>query len=612
MLEAWVAKKVLDLAFDKAKGFLAGRKVELTCTRSDLDAAFALLQQGVQRWSEEITFADLKGSRKTANVYVELGVYVLPRATRLEAEENIESRRLDDVFTEGVGHMVILGQPGAGKSTSMKYICHRLLHDECFMRDVQTFPLVVRLRDLNQSLGKTSNDVLSSGVIFPALAKQLGLVFKTHRGTASEDVRDENAGLAESAVLLFLEELRPTIVLDGFDEIATRERRDFALQEVRALMRQLGGARIVMTSRTGEFPYQIENAACYELCSLSTEQVEEFAYKWLADDASAAKFVREVRHSPFADTTIKPLTLAHLCAIFERLGRIPEKPKTVYRKVVSLLIEEWDEQRSVLRTSRYSGFSSDRKFDFLCRLAFELTVFSKGTVFKSDALEIVYKRLCQDFDLRQSESRKVLAELEGHTGLFVQAGYRSYEFAHRSLQEYLSAEYIKGLPSLLSDFAVIAQLPNELAIATAISTNPSSYLVELVMTRLCDAELSLPFYTTFLSRLIQEKPEFNSNDDVIVSLLVLYANYLNRASRAGKQLSLFIFDELSGQFEALMAAVAKRNRRNIIDSYYAIRETVQTVDGSALKVLHKINDLEKFVLPPQLFAREQFLEPKRN
>ena len=610
MLEALIAKKAFDLAFDKAKSFLAGRDVELTCTRTDLDAAFALQQQGVQRWSDEISFKDLRGARATAQVYVDLGVYVLPRATRLEAEEVIESRRLDDVVANLAGHVVLLGQPGAGKSTSMKYICHRLLVDENFLSGVATFPIVIRLRDLNQSSGRVSLDAFSTDVIFPALAKQLGLVFKTRRGSASEEAKEENVGLAEAAVLLFLEELGPTIILDGFDEISTRERREVALHVVRSLMRQLDRAHILMTSRTGEFPYQIENASCYEICPLDDSQIVEFAQKWLSNDTSASKFVNEVRQSPFADTTIKPLTLAHLCAIYERLGRIPEKPKTVYKKVVNLLIEEWDEQRSVSRTSRYSEFSPDRKFDFLCRLAFELTIYSEGTVFGFDQLQVIYKKVCRDFDLRISESRKVLAELESHTGLFVQAGYRTYEFAHRSLQEYLSAEYIKGLPSLLSGKNMIAQLPNEFAIATAISTNPSRYLVELVVTRLCSAHLTLPFYTTFLSRLIQEKPEFNSDDEVILSLLVLYSTYLNRASTKGSQLSLFIFDELAGQFESLMTAVAKRNRRRVIDEYYEVHGETHSVDGSLITVLRRIKKIKQFVLPDELLARQQFLESK--
>ncbi len=49
---------------------------------------------------------------------------------------------------------------------------------------------------------------------------------------------------------------------------------------------------------------------------------------------TAVGFTEQIKKSPFADTAIRPLTIAHLCAIFERAGRIPDKPKTFYRKIV--------------------------------------------------------------------------------------------------------------------------------------------------------------------------------------------------------------------------------------------------------------------------------------
>ena len=75
------------------------------------------------------------------------------------------------------------------------------------------------------------------------------------------------------------------------------------------------------------------------------------------DKNKADDFLYKVKHSPFADTSIKPLNLAHLCAIYNRIGNVPEQPKTIYRKVVNLLIEEWDEQRLIIRKTAFEGFS---------------------------------------------------------------------------------------------------------------------------------------------------------------------------------------------------------------------------------------------------------------
>lgn len=607
MFAEWAIGKALDLAFDKTKQYLRDTKTLLACAKQDVETKLAIHQQGVQSWCEEISFADLGRARSTTNVYVGLSVFVLPRALRIESEETVESQTLETTLADSCEHLVLLGQPGAGKTTSMKYLCYRLQHDESFLPDGPSFPLVLRLRDLNLSTHRSPSNK-EGGVIFPAIAKIFGLKFRSSTDAAFHKVAEELSEIETSIALLFLDEFKPLLVLDGFDELASRKRRDIAIQEIRDLTRQLRNARVLLTSRTGEFRYQIGNATTYEICPLSEPQIEDFAHKWLGDSSRAMRFIGEISHSPFSDTTIKPLTLAHLCAIYDRLGRIPDKPKTVYRKVVNLLIEEWDEQRSVRRQSRYAGFSPDRKFDFLCRLAYELTLSGRGSTFRVHDLRKTYSRLCRDFDLLPKETKQILEELESHTGLFVQAGYEGYEFVHRSLQEYLTAEYIKGLPSLPSASGLIRRLPNELAIAVAISTNPSRYLIELVMSRIRQISLPNDFFTTFVSRLLQEKPEFNAEEEVILALLVLYATYLGGVPRKGQQLQLFIFDDLATQFELLLNALVKRNKRGQMFRYYSKVGVIPTGEPKPLVVLEKRKEADKFQLPDRLYAREQFFE----
>jgi len=77
------------------------------------------------------------------------------------------------------------------------------------------------------------------------------------------------------------------------------------------------------------------------------------------------------------------------------------------------------------------------------------------------------------------EAQQVVNELETHTGLFIQSGYEQFEFAHKSLQEYLAAEYLVKLPSIPPERRILFKLPNELAIAVTISSNPSDYIIQV-------------------------------------------------------------------------------------------------------------------------------------
>ena len=213
--------------------------------------------------------------------------------------------------------------------------------------------------------------------------------------------------------------------------------------------------------------------------------------------------------------------MAHLCAIYERIGTIPSKPKTVYRKIVSLLLDEWDEQRSVKRASKYSEFETDRKFEFLSHIAYYLTTHIKSTIFEKEHFEETYKNIYKDFGLNVNQCELVANELESHTGLFIQNGYKKYEFSHKSLQEYLTAEYIVRLPSIPVKKDCLETLSNEFAVAIAISSNPSRYFTELVLNRFGNIELSYDYFATFITRLILEKPDFKICDDINMAMCTL-------------------------------------------------------------------------------------------
>jgi len=171
-----------------------------------------------------------------------------------------------------------------------------------------------------------------------------------------DDTRDSKFSVGiddvkEEAIFSFLNYINPILVLDGFDELKDSSAKTIVLNELRKISSKLTDSKIVLSCRTGEFTYDLEYSNTYEIAPLSSKQIELFVNKWLNDSTKAKDFLLKVGNSPFADTSIKPLSLAHLCAIYGRIGNVPEQPKTVYRKVVNLLIEEWDEQRRVIRGS---------------------------------------------------------------------------------------------------------------------------------------------------------------------------------------------------------------------------------------------------------------------
>jgi len=474
----------------------------------------------VKLWSTKIGFSDLRGSKKINDIYVELDTYLSPIRSHIDPIERKQIKPLKEAIFSTNSHCVVLGQPGAGKTTSMKKLCSIYFADET-EEEQYCIPLVIRFRDMTES---SSGDHL----IMKRIADFFPIQFQFGGALSSESAHEDKEKIKYQALTGFIDSLKPIVILDGFDEFPNPNLKPNIISEIRRLSTSFTNTKFIITCRSGEFNYNVDNTETFEIAPLSRDQIKLFANRWIGNSEEANKFLKSIAESPFSDTTIKPLSLAHLCAIYERIGKIPDRPKTVYKKIVNLLLEEWDEQRSVKRISNYARFEPDRKFEFLSHLAFYFTVNTRSTVFSKANFIEAYKSICKNFSLEMSQSNLVATELESHTGLFLQSGYDQYEFVHKSLQEYLTAEYLVKLPALPKDEVTLKHLGTELAVAVSISSNPSLYISELGLNVLSKVNLLSSFYDAFLSRILQEKPDFYHLPEVVLSLFAIVTLWLNK------------------------------------------------------------------------------------
>jgi len=314
----------------------------------------------------------------------------------------------------------------------------------------------------------------------------------------------------------FSTRIRSCCFLDGLDEVTGE--REHLYDELSKLALNMAGGKIIVTCRSGDYGRLIEGFDVIEICPLDPAETSAIATAWLGDPSA---FLDALRALPYVDITDRPLLLTQLLYIYQRYGYLPEQPHHVYRRVISLLLEEWDAERGVVRQSKYAYFDSGQKLSFLAAIAYYLTYRIRTKRFTSSDLEGAYLKICDRFHLPREQVSIVIREIETHTGIIVAAGAGEFEFTHLSLQEFLCAEYLSREPHAehLKDY--MEQYPAPVAITVALSSNASSSFAALFLR---SAPVSYSETGSFLSRLLLERPFFDASVALGMAVLKVYAD----------------------------------------------------------------------------------------
>jgi hypothetical protein len=226
-----------------------------------------------------------------------------------------------------------------------------------------------------------------------------------------------------------------------------------------------------------------------------------------------------------------------------------------------------------------------------------------------------YGNIHDNFGLPKEQATKVVDELETHTGLILQSGQDQFEFSHKSLQEFLAASYIALSPCIPNNMIDLQIMPNELAVATAISSQPSEYLTQLVLQLFSRVRTSFQFTRSFVNRLLLEAPDFESSSRVGYALLVLYSQYLRSVISSNEQMSLFVLDQLGKEFTVLGHKIKQRITLEELDHTYDRTESGFTFEGDPVWHLtrkkkrgqQRLDRADVSLLPNELYIRDSLI-----
>lgn len=415
---------------------------------------------------------------------------------------------------------VILGDPGSGKTTTLKRLARRLFDEPEHHHDIFQFPIVIRLRELSTDTTEQAFNLLAG------VAHTIGLVYSIQKDCGHDAgkhtidcarVEDEPLSIVLPEIL---SRIGAVLMLDGLDEVANPR----ALRpQIQLLVRRLPDGKVVLTCRAGEYREVIEGVAVVSLRPLTSEQSSAIEAAWLGD-ARAEEFRTTLDSVPYRDVADRPLMLCQLLFLFQRNGHLPKDRASVYRRLTNLLLHDWDAQRGVERRSAYAEFLPERKAEFLSALSYHLTFKARTRSFTEQLLVDSYLAIHDKFDLPKRDSLAVARELETHTGIIMETANGTYEFSHLSIQEYLCADYIVREPEIHLLDAYAREYPAPLAVAVALSSTPSAWFTRLVLRHLAP-NVKADMVSKFLARILVERPGFTNQPALGMALLLLLSTY---------------------------------------------------------------------------------------
>ena len=486
----------------------------------------------VDNWSSQIQFLGLSSPKSLDSYTIGLNLHTEPRRFRGSKTDN--KLKNEEELLSSPDHYLVLGGPGSGKTTTLKRLCRKmLLEPPKTTADEFQVPIVLRLRELPRgaSIFTSIADILGMKYVQKEVEKTLkskdvkktsehGQDFTSAYSVKHIETRIGNH-LIEDVIATLLKELKVVLVLDGLDEIRA-EHVESIRNEIVVLARKLTDSKIILSMRSGEYNAIFEGFSTQELCPLTKDQIIAISKRWLdnSDD-----FMRCLNSMPYYDLADRPLLLTQLLFIFRRYGYLPEQPSTIYKKVVRLLLEEWDAQRDFTRLSKYAGFDPSRKEDFLAALSYHLTYQLQEKRFTEESLVKAYMSIYQSFNLTKQESLAVIREIETHSGILIASPDETYEFSHLSLQEYFCASYLVRSPMTLDSSYLVSVNVTPLAVAVVLASTPAWYFAQMIIKPNNLAKFTNRSMHAFLTRLAVEKPFFEVSEPLAFSIFYLYGIY---------------------------------------------------------------------------------------
>jgi predicted NACHT family NTPase len=317
--------------------------------------------------------------------------------------------------------LMILGKPGAGKTTFLRHLAIACCKDE-FLAD--HIPILIELRDIN--------------------ASEFNLLNHIHQEFDLADEEQTKQILKQGKVL---------ILLDGLDEVPGQSRREVQDHIYKfSQFQHYYKNRFILTCRTQTIEYISDKFKPVEVADFNPEQVEFFALNWFTALAETpeqgatlkAHFMAKLRlpqNKPTAELAVTPILLSLTCWVFDYLKDLPPKRSDLYEQGINLLLEKWDKKRGVRRelgSEAYRKLSVGEKKKLLSYVAARKFEQEQYVLFEQGEIQ---EYIAKYRGISTEDSEAVLDAIAAQNGLLIERAHGFWSFSHLTFQEYFTAKW---------------------------------------------------------------------------------------------------------------------------------------------------------------------------
>ncbi len=391
----------------------------------------------------------------------------------------------------GMRGMVLLGDPGSGKTTHLKQVLLKVVRDgaESIGLPAGTVPVFLPLRRLRE---------LEAGL----------------PGFIEQELRDPLLDVDEGFGQRLCKRGRLLFLLDGLDEVANAEDRERVARWIEAARRASPNNYFLVSCRFSGYALDAqldEGFLELHLRPMNPVQVESFVRKWYeiverathsdptqarvkaeagADDLLATLRKPEMRSARVYTMTHNPLLLTTICLVHRDRGTLPDQRVVLYEEAVSVLLERWRRVTKELNVT------------FPAREALQVLMPVAGWMHQSigriraslQDLEPAVASGLETIGRTDVAARTFLETIRDESGLLTGWGVNEFGFMHLGFQEYLAARSLQARAS--DDPGLLSWLAGRF---------DYSWWQEVILLML--AQDHPPMFRRFMSELVK-RPEF--------------------------------------------------------------------------------------------------------